>query len=134
MYKDMTTLDMVKEFHKAFGADIDVPWDAEALNLRLALIREGFYEVEEAIDNYNTYKNSNNTATNAEMLLKELCDLQYVLDGTFVALGLDKQVAFNRVHKSNMSKLGTDGKPIYRDDGKVLKGPNYKEPDLGDLV
>jgi len=42
--------------------------------------------------------------------------------------------AFKRVHESNMSKLGEDGKPIYREDGKVLKGPNYKEPDLGDLV
>ena len=42
--------------------------------------------------------------------------------------------AFNRVHLSNMSKLGADGKPIYREDGKVLKGPNYKKPDLSDLM
>jgi predicted HAD superfamily Cof-like phosphohydrolase len=51
-----------------------------------------------------------------------------------VAFGLPLQVAFTRVHKSNMSKLGADGKPIYRDDGKVLKGPNYAPVDLEDLV
>jgi predicted HAD superfamily Cof-like phosphohydrolase len=53
-----------------------------------------------------------------------------------VSLGLGNELveAYRRVHISNMSKLGEDGKPIYRDDGKVLKGPNYKPPDLNDLV
>ena len=67
-------------------------------------------------------------------LLKELCDLQYVLSGFAVTFGLPFDEAFRRVHESNMSKLGPDGKPIYREDGKVLKGPNYKKPDLSDLV
>ena len=51
-----------------------------------------------------------------------------------VAFGLPLEVAFNRVHASNMSKLDDDGKPIYREDGKVMKGPNYKPPHLKDLV
>jgi predicted HAD superfamily Cof-like phosphohydrolase len=49
-------------------------------------------------------------------------------------MGLDLEAAFQRVHTSNMSKLGEDGKPIYRDDGKILKGPNYKPPFLDDLI
>jgi len=69
-----------------------------------------------------------------ERLLKEMDDLQYVLSGMAVVLGLPLQVAFTRVHQSNMSKLGADGKPVYRSDGKVLKGPNYTPPDLEDLV
>ena len=67
-------------------------------------------------------------------ILKELCDLQYVLSGAAVALGLDIQTAFIRVHNSNMSKLGEDGKPVYREDGKVIKGPDYLPPNLKDLV
>ena len=67
-------------------------------------------------------------------LLKELCDLQYVLSGFAVTFGLPFDEAFRRVHESNRSKLGPDGKPVYRDDGKVMKGPNYKEPNLTDLV
>ena len=67
-------------------------------------------------------------------MLKELCDLQYVLSGAAVALGLDIQVAFNRVHDSNMSKLDDNGKPVYREDGKIIKGPNYRPPNLEDLV
>jgi predicted HAD superfamily Cof-like phosphohydrolase len=68
--------------------------------------------------------------------LKEGADLLYVLLGTFVSLGLGDQLieAFERVHISNMSKLDENGKPIYREDGKVLKGPNYKSPNLEDLV
>ena len=50
------------------------------------------------------------------------------------AYGLDLDTAMQRVYESNMSKLDDDGNPIYRDDGKVLKGPNYKKPELGDLV
>jgi predicted HAD superfamily Cof-like phosphohydrolase len=75
------------------------------------------------------------TAEQKSRLLKELCDLQYVLSGAAVALGLNEmQVAFTRVHNSNLSKLGLDGKPIYRKDGKVIKGPNYAPPELRDLV
>jgi len=71
---------------------------------------------------------------NASECLKELADLVYVCYQYAENLGWDLDEALNRVHQSNMSKLGDDGQPIRRDDGKVLKGPNYKEPDLKDLV
>ena len=66
--------------------------------------------------------------------LKELADLVYVCYQYAENMSWDLDESLNRVHESNMSKLGDDNKPIYRDDGKVLKGPNYKPPDLSDLV
>ena len=66
--------------------------------------------------------------------LKELCDLIYVCWQYGANMGWDLDEALRRVHMSNMSKLGEDGKPIYRVDGKVMKGPRYKPPQLGDLV
>ena len=68
-----------------------------------------------------------------EHALKELADLVYVCYQYAENMGWFLDEALNRVHESNMSKLGEDGKPIYREDGKVLKGPNYKPPDLSDL-
>lgn len=62
-----------------------------------------------------------------QAFVKEVCDLKYVADGTLVALGVE--LAYDEVHRSNMSKLGEDGKPVRREDGKVLKGPNYKPVD-----
>ena len=66
--------------------------------------------------------------------LKELADLVYVCYQYAANMRWDLDEALNRVHTSNMSKLDEDGHPIYRDDGKVLKGPNYKPPNLEDLV
>lgn len=71
---------------------------------------------------------------NATDTLKELADLVYVCYQYAENLGWDLDEALNRVHRSNMSKLGEDGEPIYREDGKVLKGPNYEPPNLSDLV
>jgi len=71
---------------------------------------------------------------NATDALKELADLVYVCYQYAENLGWDLDEALNRVHLSNMSKLGEDGNPIYREDGKVLKGPNYQPPNLSDLV
>ena len=69
-----------------------------------------------------------------EHALKELADLVYVCYQYAENMGWFLDEALNRVHESNMSKLDEDGKPIYREDGKVLKGPNYKPPDLNDLI
>ena len=66
--------------------------------------------------------------------LKELADLVYVCYQYAANMGWDLDEAMYRVHESNMSKLDEEGKPIYREDGKVLKGPNYKPPNLEDLV
>ena len=71
---------------------------------------------------------------NATDALKELADLVYVCYQYAENLGWDLDEALYRVHQSNMSKLSEDGKPIYREDGKVLKGPNYQPPNLSDLV
>ncbi len=69
-----------------------------------------------------------------EECLKELADLVYVCYQYAANMDWFLDEALNRVHESNMSKLDEDGKPIYREDGKVLKGPNYKPPDLSDLI
>ena len=69
-----------------------------------------------------------------EEALKELADLVYVCYQYAENMNWSLDEALNRVHESNMSKLDEDGKPIYREDGKVLKGPNYKPPDLSDLT
>jgi len=71
---------------------------------------------------------------NATDTLKELADLVYVCYQYAESLGWDLDEALQRVHNSNMSKLDSDGNPIYREDGKVLKGPNYQPPNLTDLV
>lgn len=69
-----------------------------------------------------------------EACLKELADLIYVCAQYAENMNWDIEQALRRVHKSNLSKLGEDGKPIKREDGKVLKGPNYQPPDLSDLI
>jgi predicted HAD superfamily Cof-like phosphohydrolase len=63
-----------------------------------------------------------------------LTDILYVVYGAGHACGIDLDECFNEVHRSNMTKLGEDGRPIYREDGKVMKGPNYSEPDLTQFV
>ena len=143
----MAYIKMTDEFITAMeqpkGVDISEGEQGGVLSMRLCLIREEAEEVEDAVCLLA------DKVFNAELLgidmteeikaakaalLKELCDLQYVLSGFAVTFGLPLDEAFKRVHESNMSKLGPDGKPFYREDGKVLKGPNYKKPDLSDLV
>ena len=77
------------------------------------------------------FRNNDNFPAEA---LKELADLVYVCYQYAENMGWFLDEALDRVHASNMSKLGEDGRPIYRDDGKVLKGPNYKPPTLTDLI
>jgi len=125
-------LKMMEEFHRAFGhpTESDEGFTLENIKLRVDLIEEETEEL--TMELWNNFQQQKITPN----LLKEGADLLYVLLGTFVSLGLGNELieAFKRVHESNMSKLGEDGKPIYRDDGKVMKGPNYKPPELGDLV
>ena len=135
--KTQTREDRVFEFHDKFNHAVDAEWNISLLELRMKLIKEEASEVstEFASMIVDLERGKSITLQQKTNLLKELCDLQYVLSGACVALGLDEfQVAFNRVHKSNMSKLGKDGKPVYRKDGKVIKGENYKPPVLEDLV
>ena len=69
-----------------------------------------------------------------EDMLKELCDLKYVIDQYAAVMGWNIDEGYRRVHESNMSKLDEEGYPIYNENGKVMKGPNYKKPNLSDLI
>lgn len=119
---------LVEDFHRIFGHPIGVPPSVELLKLRGTLIREEWEELEEEL-----WQSAQEGRIRANFL-KEIGDLRYVISGLCVALGIDEEECVRRVHESNLSKLGEDGKPIYREDGKVLKGPNYKEPYLEDLI
>lgn len=127
----MNNLERVREFHEKFGAAVDVEPTNELLDLRHRLIDEEFTEARDEMTNQEGFGDAKNL--NKRKLTKELADILYVVYGTAVTFGLPLQEVFEEVHRSNMSKLGPDGKPIYREDGKVLKGPNYKEPDLEHL-
>lgn len=133
----MSTFDRVKEFHKAMGVPESDPTVRGALEFRLRLLWEEYKEVLDAAGYYPDVEvgfRPNGKVLDKANLLKELADLDYVVAGAAITFGWDFNEAGKRVHESNMSKLGDDGKPVRREDGKVLKGPNYKAPDLGDLV
>lgn len=123
------TIDMVEEFHNTYGLPVhDAPNLSceQTKQLRINLLQEELNELKEALDNNDPLET-----------LDALIDLQYVLDGAFLSFGLQavKMAAFEEVHRSNMSKLGEDGKPIRRpEDGKVMKGPNYFRPDLAQFI
>ena len=126
---EKTTIECVAEFHNAFGLPVSgqVNISDEKVNLlRINLLQEELDELKEAL-----------AAGDVVEVLDALTDLQYVLDGAVLSFGLQnvKDAAFNEVHRSNMSKLGADGKPIYREgDGKVLKGPDYFRPNIAQFV
>jgi predicted HAD superfamily Cof-like phosphohydrolase len=128
--------DVVSEFHRAFGHNLDQDINEKELLLRYTLLAEEWAELKEEIAAALADLSSHGEVKRKtkERMLKEMADLQYVLSGMAATFGLPLQVAFVRVHKSNLSKLGEDGKPVYREDGKVLKGSNYAPPDLEDLV
>ncbi|PIR89462.1 MAG: hypothetical protein COU07_00995 [Candidatus Harrisonbacteria bacterium CG10_big_fil_rev_8_21_14_0_10_40_38] len=135
---DKTNEEYVVELNKAFGLVISGEPTVELLNLRKKLILEEVRELVEELDFAieKLEKGEKIEKANFENMLKEMADVQVVLSGTAVSI---KQLrnfreAFVRVHESNMSKLDENGKPMYREDGKFLKGPNYKKPELGDLV
>jgi predicted HAD superfamily Cof-like phosphohydrolase len=118
----MSPTQMLREFHETYKSDLGRDWyEAKDLErLRTLLVKE---EANEFL-----------AAEKPTEILKELVDILYVCYGYAVSFGWDVEEAFRRVHLSNMSKLDANGEPIFRNDGKVLKGPNYKEPDLSDLI
>lgn len=127
--------EQVLECHKAFGVAEHKPFTKDLLTLRKTLIAEETKELFDEIDSAISEVERGAVVSHEtfERLMKEIADLQYVLSGMVVTFGLPMQEAFRRVHQSNMSKLGPDGKPIFREDGKYIKGPNYKKPNLSDL-
>lgn len=122
MSSNGTNFELVGDFMEAFGQDVlnEPEWPTfSTRELRLELIREEYEELEEAIENKDMIG-----------VADALTDLLYVVYGAGHAFGIDLDTCFDEVHSSNMSKLGENGRPLYREDGKVLKGPNYFEPNL----
>lgn len=119
----------VHEFHTAFGLGIKERPTAdlgEAKNLlRYKLMREENEEYLEAASNNDLVE-----------VADALGDMLYILCGTILEHGMQHKIeeVFNEIQRSNMSKLGADGKPIYREDGKVLKGPNYFKPHIQEIL
>ena len=129
----------VVDFHRAMSLDIDSQPRSSLLKLRARLILEETRETLKAMEVLEMELERGKKGTEEQWadLLKELADLQYVLSGTLISFNTisgDFDAAFNRVHLSNMSKLDSSGNPVYREDGKVTKGPNYQAPTLGDLI
>ncbi len=118
----MSNFKAVGTFMETFGQEIktkpEFP-DAETTNLRLELISEELNELYDAME-----------AKDIVGVADALTDILYVTYGAGHAFGVDLDKCFKEVQRSNMSKLGQDGKPIYREDGKVMKGENYSPPDL----
>ena len=122
----MTNFQKVKTFMETFGQDVKSKpsFSSEKINdLRYNLIKEELDELKQAIDRKDLLE-----------VADALTDILYVTYGAGHAFGINLDDCFNEVQNSNMSKLGIDGKPIYNEFGKVMKGPNYYKPDLSKFV
>jgi len=122
----MTNFEKVKTFMETFGQEVKSKpsFSSEKINeLRYSLIKEELDELKHAIDKKDLLE-----------VADALTDILYVTYGAGHAFGINLDDCFNEVQNSNMSKLGTDGKPIYNEAGKVMKGPNYYKPDLSKFV
>ena len=122
----MTNFEKVGQFMKTFGQEVkNKPGlSSEKINnLRISLINEELEELKEAIKN-NDLKEA----------IDALTDILYVTYGAGHAFGVNLDECFDEVQRSNMSKLGVDGKPIYNEAGKVMKGPSYFKPDLSKFI
>lgn len=150
-----TGFEHVKEFHETFNHPVNskptVP-DEKIVKLRLALILEEFIELTEACVNEETAEaqhlvqtlhhamdhvkslKAENLNVDVVEVADALTDINYVTYGAGHCFGVDLDECMQEVQRSNMSKLGEDGKPIYNEHGKVMKGPNYTPPDLRKLL
>lgn len=130
-------IDCVKQFNRAYGVPVWCTVDSidEYMNIlteQMDLIDEEHRELTEA---YKAWKAAPyKTAGDEIPILDAICDSIYVLIGLALKMGFDLDKAFLEVHRSNMSKLGADGKPIKREDGKILKGPNFTPPKLDAFI
>ena len=118
----MTNFEKVKLFMNTYGQEVKDKAefsDAKTNKLRIDLIKEELEELTQAMSEKNLLE-----------VADALTDILYVTYGAGHAFGIDLDKCFDEVQNSNMSKLGDDGKPIYNESGKVMKGPNYFKPDL----
>lgn len=123
---DMSNFNKVKTFMNTYGQDVkekaEFP-ENKIVQLRIDLIEEELNELKEAIKNNDIVE-----------VADALTDILYVTYGAGHSFGVNLDECFDEVQRSNMSKLGEDGKPIYNDSGKVMKGPNYFAPNLKKIV
>ena len=122
----MTNFDSVKKFMEKFGQEVKTKPEfpsEKIVKLRYGLIKEELAEFEQALKDKNL-----------EEVADSLTDILYVAYGAGHAFGIDLDKCFDEVQKSNMSKLGTNGEPIYNEAGKVMKGPKYFKPNFSKFV
>ena len=123
---NMSNFNKVKTFMNTYGQDVkekaSFPEDS-IVQLRVDLIEEELNELKEAIKNNDIVE-----------VADALTDILYVTYGAGHSFGVNLDKCFDEVQRSNMSKLGEDGNPIYNDSGKVMKGPNYSPPDLKKII
>ena len=123
---NISNFEKVGDFMEAFGQEVlYVPTmpDFNLAALRLDLIEEEVQELRDGLGRSSLLE-----------VADALTDILYVVYGAGHAFGIDLDDCFHEVHRSNMTKLGEDGRPLYREDGKVMKGPNYEEPDLDQFI
>ena len=122
----MTNFESVKKFMEIFGQEVkekaEFP-NEKITSLRYDLIKEELEELKDAM-----------SKKDIKEVADALTDILYVTYGAGHAFGINLDACFQEVQNSNMSKLGNDGKPIYNDQGKVMKGPNYYKPDLSKFI
>ena len=122
----MSNFNKVGTFMKTFGQEVKnkASFSTDKINkLRIDLIKEELEELTEAMNNKDLLE-----------VADALTDILYVAYGAGHAFGINLDKCFNEVQESNMSKLGSDGKPIYNESGKVMKGPNYFKPNLSKFL
>ena len=122
----MSNFDKVGTFMKTFGQEVKTKpsFSSDKINkLRIDLIKEELQELTEAMQKKDLLE-----------VADALTDILYVTYGAGHAFGINLDACFNEVQNSNMSKLGKDGKPIYNESGKVMKGPNYFKPNLQKFI
>ena len=123
---DMSNFNKVKTFMNTYGQEVktipEFP-DSKIVKLRIDLIQEELNELKEAINNKDIIE-----------VADALTDILYVTYGAGHSFGVDLDSCFNEVQNSNMSKLGEDGKPIYNESGKVMKGPKYFKPNIKKII
>ena len=122
----MTNFEKVKQFMQTFGQEVKIKAsfsDEKTNQLRLDLISEDLEELKKAMSSKDLLD-----------VADALTDILYVTYGAGHAFGINLDKCFDEVQNSNMSKLGSDGKPIYNESGKVMKGPDYFKPDLSKFL
>ena len=122
----MTNFEKVRLFMQTYGQEVKSKAafsDEKTNKLRIDLIKEELEELQQAMKDKNLLE-----------VADALTDILYVTYGAGHAFGIDLDKCFNEVQNSNMSKLGSDGKPIYNESGKVMKGPDYFKPDLSKFI